>query len=177
MKNNLFALLFVGFLLLTQSCQNDPVNSAVTTDKIQLSENDSLFEVNDGGYKFSIVLPKDLMINATPDIVLNGATGELHITVGEQFWIVATQEKGDLNNFKSALADDMLFKHEVVEENSQSLLFKRVLPDGTEYDYSYKSCSDISGTPYVFRTSEEGEFTKDNVTRMKQAINTVRASV
>lgn len=164
-------------MAMIQSCQNDTSNSTTASEKIQLSENDSIFQVNEGGYKFSIILPKDLMINESPSIAMNGATGELHITLGDQFWIVATQEKGDINNFKSALADDMLFKHEVVEENAQSLLYKRVLPDGTEYDYSFKSCNEISGTPYVFRTSEEGEFTKDNVTRMRQAIGTIRASV
>lgn len=177
MKKILFITLAAGSMLMFQSCQNDQAESGTAVEKIQLSENDSIFKVNEGGYKFSIVLPKDLMINSSPSIALNGATGELHITIGEHFWIVATQEKGDVNTFKTEMANDMLFKHEVVEENTQSVLYKRVLPDGTEYDYSYKSCSDIAGTPFVFKTSEEGEFTKDHVNRMKQAIGTVRASV
>lgn len=177
MKKQIFILLCAGSGILFQSCNNETGTTTAQTEKIQLAENDSIFNVNESGFKFSIVLPKDLMINESPQIKMNTATGELHITLGEKFWIVASQEKGDVNKFKADMEDDMLFKHEIVEENTQSLMYKRVLPDGTEYDYSYKSCNDVSGIPYIFRTSEEGEFTKENVTRMKTAIGTVHANV
>jgi hypothetical protein len=173
MKNTLYTALILA-LLATQSCQNQTSDSGHEKAALQLQANDSLFHVDQAGYNFNIILPKDLMISSNPDIKVNEATGELNIRLGEHFWIVASQEKMDMNALKAAMNDDMLFKPEILEESSNSILYKRVLPDGTEYDYSFKSCSEISGKPYLFKTSEEGEFSKDSVTKMKQAISSIQ---
>jgi hypothetical protein len=173
MKNTLYTALILG-LLATQACQNPTSNSGQEKAGFQLQANDSLFHVDQAGYNFNIILPKDLMISSNPEIKVNEATGELNIRLGEHFWIVASQEKVDLSAMKAALSDDMLFKPEIIEENASSILYKRVLPDGTEYDYSFKSCSEISGKPYLFKTSEEGEFSKESVTKMKDAISSIQ---
>ena len=173
----IIALSSVAAMLITvQSCN---VNTAGQEQKasVEMNPNDSLFQVNDGGYSFAIILPKDLMINHSPNIKVNTATGELHIQVGEQFWIVASQEKSDISVIKSIMNDDMLFTNRIVEENTTSIMYQRILPDGSEYDYSYCNFSEVGGKQYVFKTCEEGEFSMDSVTRMKEAICSVRASV
>jgi hypothetical protein len=163
-------------LIFAQSCNNHS-GSKESTAEVVLQPNDSIFHVNDGGYNFSIILPKDLMIASSPNITVNSATGELHIQVGDQFWIVASQEKMDMSTIRTAMTQDMLFTTRIVEESNSAILYQRILPDGTEYDYSYRNVCEVGGKPYTFKTCEEGEFSMDNVTRMKTAICSVRSDV
>jgi hypothetical protein len=176
MKKTTLLLSALSFLTVLNSCENQ---STATEKKaeITLQPNDSLFTVNEGGYNFQIVLPKDLMIANTPSISMNEATGELNIRCGEQFWIIASLEKTDIPAIKNMINEDMLFTSRVIEETNNSILFQRILPDGTEYDYNYRSISNIDGKPYIFKTSEEGEFSMESVGRMKLAISTVHQSV
>ena len=176
MKNlSLFLAVVVGQFLLF-SC-SDSSNADSKKETVQLQPNDSLFHINQGGYDFNIILPKDLMIENTPEISLNSGTGELNIHLGEQFWIIASLEKADIIRIKTELSEDMLFTNRIVEENDKSVMYQRILPDGTEYDYSFKCSNEIGGKDYFFRTSEEGEFKMDHVTKMKQAISSVHSAV
>ncbi len=170
-------LSIVAALTITISSCDTQNNAEAKTTGVVLQPNDSIFNVNEEGYDFQIVLPKDMMISNVPEISLNGATGELHIHLGEQFWIVASQEKMDLPQIKSAISDDMLFTNRIVEETNNSILFQRILPDGTTYDFNFRSFSDVGGKPYVFKTSEEGEFSIESVNRMRQAISSVHQKV
>ncbi len=158
------------------SCNNNDQQVEKHAD-ILLQTNDSLFNVNESGYSFQIILPKDLMISNTPRILVNQSTGDLHIQLGEQFWIVASQEKSDMTNIKTVMDEDMLFTNKVMEETQNSLLVQRILPDGTTYDYNFRSFSEVAGKPYVFKTSEEGEFSIESVKRMRQAIASIREKV
>lgn len=175
MKNLALSIAIASCLFFVQSCsdesQKQPENS------IALQPNDSLFHVNEGGYNFNIILPKDMMIDNVPSISVNSATGELNLHLGNQFWIVASLEKADIASIKAELNEDMLFTSRIVEESNNSIMYQRILPDGTEYDYSFKCSNEVGGKPYFFRTCEEGEFNMENVGRMKQAISTVHTSV
>jgi hypothetical protein len=174
-KYSLLTIIAVVILAMT-SC--DVKNNTETkTAGAALQPNDSIFTVNEGGYNFQIILPKDMMIANVPEISMNGATGDLHIHLGEQFWIVASQEKMDMNAIKSAINDDMLFTNRIVEETNNSILFQRILPDGTTYDFNFRSFSEVGGKPYLFKTSEEGEFSIESVNRMRQAISSVHQNV
>lgn len=176
MKKLILMAAVASTMLLIQSCNTTPTAHEKAAE-IVMQPNDSIFSVNDGGYNFSIILPKDMMIESSPNITVNSATGELHIQVGDKFWIVATQEKTDMTTIKTSINEDMLFTNRIVEENPNSILYQRILPDGTEYDYSYRNFCDLGGKTYVFKTCEEGEFSMDNVSRMKQAICSVRSAV
>ncbi len=165
----------IGAVISFQACQN--AECSKETKSLMLQPNDSLFHINESGYSFNIILPKDLMIENEPVIGVNSSTGELNIQLGNQFWIVASLEKADMTKVKAELGEDMLFGCKVMEENPNSLLFQRILPDGTEYDYSYRYAGEIGGKSYFFKTCEEGEFSMENVGRMKQAISTIHTSV
>ncbi len=174
-KYTLFSIV-VALTISISSC--DMKNNAETkTAGVVLQPNDSIFNVNEGGYNFQIILPKDMMISNVPEISMNNATGELHIHLGEQFWIVASQEMTDMPKIKNAISDDMLFTNRIVEETNNSILFQRILPDGTTYDFNFRSFNDVGGKPYVFKTCEEGEFSIESVNRMRQAISSVHQKV
>jgi len=173
MKKILLFAASCALIVALDSCNNGN-QTTKETSSVTLQPNDSLFAVSNGGYNFQIILPKDLMIMNTPRIDMNSATGELHIHLGDQFWIVASQEKTDMTAIKSAIQEDMLFTSRVVEETNNSILVERILPDGTTYD---RSVNDIGGKPYIFKTSEEGEFSIESVNRMKYAISSVHETV
>ena len=176
MKNLTLVMFVLVLLTAAQSCR-EASNKEVSQNKVLLDPNDSLFHVNQGGYEFNIILPKDLMIANSPQINMNEATGDLHIHVGENFWIVASLEKTDMQTIKTSINEDMLFTSRVIEETNSSILFQRLLPDGSEYDYNFRSICEIGGKPYIFRTSEEGEFSMESVNRMKHAISSIQHSV
>ena len=177
MKGKVLFIISIALVILNQSCNTTTKQSEEQVQSKAQSANDSLFKVNEGGYDFAIYLPKDLMIENTPEITFNGATGDLHIRIGEQFWIVASQEKKDIALVKAEIEENMLFTSRIIEENGTSFLYQRLLPDGSAYDYSYRNVSSINGKPYFFKTSEEGEYSRESVDLMKTAINSVHTRV
>lgn len=177
MKNLTLLLSSVFMIAALYSCQNDQKTATTSNAAVTLNQNDSLFMINQGGYSFEIIMPKDIMIANAPSIQLNNATGDLHIQCGEQFWIIASMEKTDLAKIKSTLGEDMLFTSKIIEETNNSLLYQRNLPDGAAYDYNFRSICELGEKSYTFRTCEEGEFSLENVNRMKSVIASVRQSV
>ncbi len=179
MKKILLLSLVASTIVCFNACQSNttaPVNAESNT-KINISPNDSLFIVNEGGYHFAIALPKDLMINDAPRIEHQSSSGELHIKIGDDFWLVATEGQANLETIKTELGEDMLFTFKVVEEDQSSLVYQRFLPDGTEYDYSFRSLSQVGSKHYVFKACDEGEFTKEEVTKMKRSVGSVQQAV
>jgi len=177
MKNFLITLGSVAMLCVVQSCNNAPKEPAQVVAKEPQSANDSLFTIKEGGYEFAIYLPKDLMIENTPEIDFNSATGDMHIRIGEKFWIIASQENKDMASLKEEISENMLFSSRVIEESANTLLYQRLLPDGKAYDYNFRSLSSIGGKPYFFRTCEEGEYSKESVDLMRTAIMSAHSAV
>ncbi len=177
MKNFLVALISIALLCAAQSCDNGSNQNQQVVAKEPQSPNDSLFTIKEGGYDFAIYLPKDLMIENTPEIRFNSATGDMHIRIGEKFWIIASQENKDMTSVKEEINENMLFSSRVIEESANSLLYQRLLPDGKAYDYNFRSVSSIGGKPYFFRTCEEGEYSKESVDLMKVAIMSAHSRV
>jgi hypothetical protein len=117
------------------------------------------------------------MINDAPRIEHQTSSGELHIKIGEDFWLVAVEGQSNLDGIKSELSEDMLFTFKVVEEDKASLVYQRFLPDGTEYDYSFRGTSEVAGKHYIFKACDEGEFTKDEITKMRHSVGSVQQAV
>lgn len=175
MKKTGFLLSIIVLISAMQSCGRATQPATQQAEVMPQSANDSLFSVNEGGYNFAIYLPKDLMIENDPEIRFNSATGDLHIRIGERFWIVASQENKDISKVKAEINDNMLFTSRIIEETDNALLYQRLLPDGRAYDYNYRYLSSIGGKPYFFKTCEEGEYSKENVDMMKTAIQSVHS--
>jgi hypothetical protein len=166
-------------LAILESCENTQTTGTpiAETQKIQCSPNDSIVVINEGIYHFAITLPKDLMINHAPRIEHQSATGELHIKIGEDFWLVASESQQNLDAIKSELGEDQLFSFKIVEEDQSTMVFQRFLPDGTEYDYSMRGMTQVGDKQYIFKASDEGEFTKEEVTKMKNSVASVHQAV
>jgi hypothetical protein len=165
--------LSVAFIVFA-ACQQQAVNHAANSTTRALGPNDSLFRIAEGPYHFSLCLPKDMMINNTPQVQLNSATGELNIQMGERFHLVIAARQQDLAQIESDLKTDDLFTNQIVESDHSSLMYQQVLPTGETYSYQFcKNVTTPDGTPYFVCTSPMGEFSMESVSRMKQVVNTI----
>jgi hypothetical protein len=169
MKKITSIALVTASLAILNSCDNPQTEAGTpaTESEITLSPNDSLVVINEGVYQFAITLPKDLMINHAPQIEHMSSTGELHIKIGNDFWLVASESQQNLDAIKTELGEDQL----------STMVFQRFLPDGTEYDYSMRGMSQVGNKHFVFKACDEGEFTKEAVTKMKHSVSSVHQAV
>jgi len=142
-------------------------------EQVQVSPNDSLFNVNEGPYRFSIYLPKDLMINDKPAVAMNSATGELHISIGTGFHLVFTQEKKELTQVEAELADDPLFTNKITERKEDGFVYQQVLPTGEAYYFHYAQISKVGETDYFVRSSPLGEYPMESIQRMKMSASSI----
>lgn len=149
--------------------------NATPTEQVQrtLGPNDSLFHINEGPFKFSICLPKDMMINHTPVVGMNSSTGELNIRLGDNFHLVFMPKSKDIDHVIASIATDDLFANKVVERDGKSILYQQVLPTGETYSYQY--CGNVSpmGTDYFVQSSPLGEFSMESVRRMQQVVSSI----
>jgi hypothetical protein len=179
MKKSTLLIIAASAILFFDACQSAPTTPTEQPEvvKINISPNDSLFVVDQGGYQFAIALPKDLMINDAPRIEHQSSSGELHIKIGDNFWLVAIEGQSSLDQVKSELGEDMLFTFKVVEEDKSTMVYQRFLPDGTEYDYSFRSMNQVGQKYYMFKACDEGEFTKEEVGKMRHSVSSVQQAV
>jgi len=165
-----FTLWMFGFALALSACQR---SAQVEQAERVIGPNDSLFKVQQGPYQFSVCLPKDMMVNYSPSIQLNAATGDLEITLGERFHLIVTDHHQDHTVLRQDLNTDALFTNKLVEEDNASLMYEQLLPTGESYSYQF--CKNISaqGHPYFIHTSPSGEYTLEAISRMKQVVSTI----
>lgn len=149
----------------------DGANNAA--NQVQVSPNDSLFNVNEGPYRFGIYLPKDLMINDKPAVAVNSATGELHISIGTGFHLVVTQEQKELAQVEAELADDPLFTNKITERKENGFVYQQVLPTGEAYYFHYAQVGKVGETAYFVRSSPLGEYPMEAIQRMKMSASSI----
>jgi hypothetical protein len=139
--------------------------------EILLQQNDSLLLVDEGDFLFQMVLPKDGFIMNEPKFHLDNTGSVLHIVFGPSFHLTATivePEQIDLP------LNEGVFYHEIMDTEDNATVYKRKLPDGSYYDYGLTQLTRINDTYYLFRSASEGEFTFDDVLRMKSALASVK---
>jgi hypothetical protein len=111
------------------------------------------------------------MIANEPSLTLSNEDSQLHITCGEDFHLIA-QRKTDKHN---ALPNkDGIFHYEILDEEFDSSVFKRVLPDGKTYDYGIFRCTSVGNTNYLFQSDAEGEYDLQDALRMQSALASIR---
>ncbi len=156
------------------SCNNQPANK---NNLVTLNPNDSLVVVNQGVFHFGIGLPKDLMIENDPVIEFNGATGELGIKIGESFYLVMTKEQKSIESVLGELNEEgQLFDNKIIEQTDKLIVYQQILPTGEAYFYHLYANSVVDEKWYSVKTWDLGEFTLDDIGRMKQAVLSMRSA-
>jgi hypothetical protein len=118
-------------------------------------------------------MPKDIMIANEPVIEL-GKNNQLNIRCGNDFNIVASLGPSELSDVMTAQKKDQLFSYQVLDNEDHAVVFKRVLPDGSTYDYRLMQSFQIGEKAYTFHTAPDSEFDLSSVLRMKTALASVQ---
>ena len=138
---------------------------------LELQKNDSLFVIDKGDFQFRIILPKDLMIANEPAVKLTDGESKLHITCGNDFHLIAQRSS---QKQKSLPAQAGIFRHEILDEEFDSSVYKRILPDGKTYDYGIFQLTSVGKTQYIFQSDVEGEYDLQDALRMQSALASIR---
>jgi len=139
--------------------------------EIELQRNDSLFVIDEGDFRFRIVLPKDLMIAHEPTIQHNEMEKTVSIICGPSFHIIA--ELSNTGNFAPPTQEG-IFQLDIIDSEDYSVVFKRLLPNGNIHDYGLIQETEMNGVRYVFQSDSFGEYSLDDVLRMKSALASVK---
>jgi hypothetical protein len=138
---------------------------------LELQSNDSLFVVDQGDFHFRIILPKDLMIANEPALALSNDDTKLHITCGSDFRLIVEKNTEKKRTLPSK---DGIFHYDILDEEFDSSIFKRVLPDGRTYDYGIFQATSVGTAHYLFQSDTEGEYDLQDALRMQSALASIR---
>lgn len=139
--------------------------------ELELQRNDSLFFVDEADFHFRIALPKDLMINHSPQISLDDEKNNLEIACGPNFKLMVEIH----DTFTTTLAEsDGIFTHLVIDNEDNSCLYSRNLPDGRTFDFGLIQQIRIQDKFYTFSSAKEGEYTLQDVLKMRSALASVK---
>lgn len=131
---------------------------------------DSLFHVKEGPFEFSILLPKDLMINDQPQLRFNQATGQMQVFLGREFRLVAVAERVSRSQIEAELMDDGIFTNRIESEKDGIIIYQQFLPTGEPWYFQVIGKVRAGGREYLFRSDPVGEYTLFQAERMAAAV-------
>jgi len=170
-RNHFFITTLVGISLLT-SCIIPGARRERA--ELELQRNDSLLTIDQGEFQFSIVMPKDLMIVHTPSVHLSSDETTLHISCGNDFQVQVTIPSEHVNASTIGNAKEGAFIHHMLDCEDESCVYKRILPDGSTFDYGLYQLTTVGKTTYAFQSAPDGEFNLGAAMRMKLALASVK---
>lgn len=118
---------------------------------------------------FSLYVPESN--RGIPNIIETGY-GETEIEVGSTFHVVVA-EGGNMEDKKAALLDDLMFKHEIVSEGSDYILYKSEIEGSNlEPEFHFYAIKHVDGIDFEFRDfSNDGGYSEKVAQFMLESIN------
>lgn len=142
--------------------------------ELELQRNDSLIVVEEGNFRFKMILPKDLITTNEPSIKLLDDATALSIQCGSDFHLVVSIEPSAEMQAIDAPIFEGILRCQPVDNEDNSVVYKRILPDSRVYDYGIRQITTIDGHTYAFKSATESEFNLDAVLRMKLALASLK---
>ena len=103
------------------------------------------------------------------------------VIIGDGFHIII-EDVGDLPNeladLKLIQADDVVWEIEYLIDEPELIMYTQALPDNAGVSvvfYHINAFKTIDGVNYVFRTPDQGEFSKSQIEKMLAAIKSVKS--
>lgn len=173
-------IFLISSLLAFSSCGGGEGASDDTTAKDSTSTESSalpsslvrgtmLLNLDDYFMPFSLYVPDSN--RGIPNIIETGY-GETEIEVGSTFHIVVA-EGGSMEDKKAALIDDLMFKHEIVNEGSDFILYKSVIENShLEPEFHFYAIKHVDGIDFEFHDySNDGGYSEKVAQFMLESIN------
>lgn len=161
--------IFLVLILFMQSC----VESGNHENQSEISANDSTLVLRGLSKELSIQIPKELLANDNFDSEYNSNFGQLELRLGDSFEIYITEEKLSLMGMREELNNDQLFSYQFEVESDSELVFQSILPDGNPHSYQFVKSRNLNGLQLIVRTAPMGNFNKQQLKRMEDAVATL----
>jgi hypothetical protein len=145
-------LLFLALVIFFSAC-----DSSTTTPKpdpepeVVPQATDHIAEINQGGFVLNISIPADYKDGNEVKVRFDDAFGHLEVLCGDVFAIHITEEESNVETFQQRLETDLLMKHEVLEKQGNSMLYKQFLPDNSKEFWHFYVGVQSNGTSYLIR--------------------------
>ena len=104
--------------------------------------------------------------------IVETSYGETEIQVGKTFHIVVA-EGGDLATTKSAIAEDLMYTVEIIEEGTDYILYKSSIKDShLDPEFHFHAVKNVKGTDFEFHDfNNEGGYAESVARFMLESIN------
>lgn len=134
-----------------------------------LARGTMLLDLNDYFMPFSLYVPDSN--RGIPNIIETGY-GETEIEVGSMFHIIVA-EGGNVADKKVALADELMYTNEIIEEGADFLLYKSTIQDShLEPEFHFYAVKHVNGVDFEFHDySNEGGYAETVARFMLESIN------
>ncbi|MBW6482056.1 MAG: hypothetical protein K0B10_03245 [Vicingaceae bacterium] len=170
MKNIAFILLIFSFISFF-SCDNE--EKPTDANKTIVLKGYEELELTQWGFPMSVMIP-DAENNGEAQVTLTNR-GALEIVVGQNFGVEIIYGEGDIELFKMALEEDLVFSSEIVKEDSTLLIYKQDIPESgikTQHHFFYKTR--IGNDIYEVRDLQENQYGEKMIEDMIKAAQTLR---
>jgi len=110
-----------------------------------------------------LLLPDVSQRGISPTIVLNDITGMLDINIGKGFHMQLREEDLNISDLKASWLLDPVWQHEVIQEDSQFIVYSKKLPDGSMEQFHFMAIQSHRDRNMLIRSAAIEEFDKEDV--------------
>lgn len=150
------AVMLLGLGACTSSDSGNGTNEN-STEVLEESPAVQRLDISEEVFNLSIALPQDYALDNPPRIDFNPAFGHLEVKCGDVFGLIITEESGDINEVIEQLERDLVFKYEIEEQTSNSLLYKQFFSGNNQEFWHFYVILPGSETNYVVRDAQMDE--------------------
>lgn len=178
MKKIIFAVaIFVSTMFLASCGGNEETNSTTTTEVPQGMVEYDLSQHETFGMPCLINLPDENSGKGLPQ-VMEGPMGGTQIKVGKDFNIEIVVGDGDMNQKKSDIAADAVFKSSYIVDEPTAILYKSEIPDADVVQYHIYVIIKAGNVTYEIEDVRgEENYSEEGAKRMLEAAKSLRAKV
>ncbi|MFN7012991.1 MAG: hypothetical protein ACK4ON_01845 [Bacteroidia bacterium] len=175
MKKIFFALVFATSTLFISSCGENEVQttelSAIPKGMVEYD----LSQHGTNGLPCLINIPDEETGKGLPQ-VMEGPMGGTQIVVGKDFNIEIVVGDGDMNQKKSDIAADAVFKSTYMIDEPTAILYKSEIPDAGVVQYHIYVITKIGNVTYEIEDVRgEENYTEEGIKRMFEAAKSLRS--
>lgn len=159
--------LYILALAVLVSCGETPISEQVLAETQQAPETAVAYSPLDVfNIDGAISLPDMSTRGVNPTMTLNDITGMLDIQVGRGFYLQMREEDQQLDSFVSDWELDPVWKHQVIKQDDQYVLYSKELADGSMQHFHFLATIKDADRSMMIRSTAMEEFSQEEVEQM-----------
>ena len=170
----LFTFLSLCAVISLTSCGGEEKPDEGDTQEVKELKGHDELDLSEYGYNLSLMVPDENV--GIPSVEVTD-WGNVEIRVGKAFGIQIIEGPGDFDLLKSDLNDDLVFKSEIISEEPDCIIYKRVIPDTQiEPQFNFFYVSKIDGLTYEVQNLKDETYSEGAIKKMVDAVRTLHSN-